>query len=68
MLLAARGFPPEYRGNGNLFLTASREEIERAYDDIMAWLGFVSQEDYHTALSVEGPAVFRRAAEPAELE
>lgn len=64
MLLAARGFPPEYRGNGHLFLTASREEIERAYDDIMAWLGFASQEDYHAALSAEGPAVFQRAAEP----
>jgi hypothetical protein len=60
VLLAARGFPPEYRGNGNLFLTASRDEIQRAYADILDWLGFASQEEYHNALSVEGPAVFRR--------
>lgn len=65
MLLAARGFPPEYRGNGNLFLTAPGDEIQRAYDDILNWLGFVSQDDYHTALSVEGPAVFRRGKELA---
>jgi hypothetical protein len=60
VLLAARGFPPAYRGNGNLFLTAPGEEIERAYADILDWLGFASQEAYHTALSVEGAAAFRR--------
>ncbi len=60
MLLAARGFPPEYRGNGNLFLTAPREAIQRAYADILDWLGFANQEEYHTALSLEGAAIFRR--------
>ncbi|ETX05984.1 hypothetical protein [Candidatus Entotheonella palauensis] len=43
-----------------MFLTASHEEIQRAYNDILDWLGFASQDEYHTALSVEGPAIFRR--------
>jgi len=60
VLLAARGFPPEYRGNGNLFLTAPHDEIQRAYADILDWLGLSSQAEYHNALSIEGPAVFRR--------
>ncbi|PON16769.1 hypothetical protein C2W62_16670 [Candidatus Entotheonella serta] len=60
VLLAARGFPPEYWGNGNLFLTAPRDAIQRAYIDILDWLGFANEEEYHTALSLEGAVIFRR--------
>ena len=60
ILLAARGFPPEQRGSGYLFLTAPPDELQRAYDDILAWLEFSCRDDYHTALSTDSAKVLCR--------